>query len=100
MKRGRLRYFSRIEASSAVHSLAPILGTLTVDGQAGSDRLNLNDQGSFYGIAYTVTSTAVSSMPKTSISITHPSATFPFRSVGVPSATIRPFVITAIRSQS
>ena len=43
---------------------------------------------------------SMASTPNTSISVTRPSTTRAFSSAGVPSPTIRPFAITAIRSQS
>jgi Ca2+-binding RTX toxin-like protein len=49
-----------VNVGSLGNSLDPILGAVTVDGQAGADRLNVNDQGSIFGTDYTVTSTTVS----------------------------------------
>jgi Ca2+-binding RTX toxin-like protein len=49
-----------VNIGSAGNSLDPILGAVTVDGQAGSDRLTLNDQGQSSYHDYTVTATTVS----------------------------------------
>jgi hypothetical protein len=52
-----------INVGNAANTLDGILGPLTVDGQAGFDTLNVNDQGEITPHTYTVTATTVVRLP-------------------------------------
>jgi hypothetical protein len=52
-----------INVGNAANTLDGILGPLTVDGQAGFDTLNINDQGEGTAHSYTITATTVVRSP-------------------------------------